>query len=191
MNGSFRKEQNEKKAVAKPGLLGRAVGKPEDRLPVGLGAWQRGRGWAHPGQDWSTHAAHSLHNPPRQGPSLLPALLPLPSLAFLSSHLKEQMGARGEGGQSWEQEREALPGLLSHLRSQQERAESPSAPQPPDPPLMRAPCRAFISFSLEPTVPVVLLGRSSLPVTPSKRPVRSPPLAVQRSVQRSGTHGVP
>lgn len=137
---------------------------------MGLGAWQRGRGWAHPGQDWSTHAAHSLHNPPRQGPSLLPALLPLPSLAFLSSHLKEQMGARGEGGQSWEQEREALPGLLSHLRSQQERAESPSAPQPPDPALMRAPCRAFISFSLEPTVPVVLLGHSSLPVTPSKRP---------------------
>lgn len=37
------------------------------------------------------------------------------------------MGLRGEGGQSWEQEREVLPVLFSHLRFGRERAESSSS----------------------------------------------------------------
>ena len=58
---------------------------------------------------------------------LMPTPLLFSFLTLFPSHLKEH-GSQGRGGQGWELERDALLALFSHLRSQQERAESSSSP---------------------------------------------------------------
>lgn len=109
------------------------------------------------------HTQYGLFTPkpPGQAPRS-PAHPPssFSSLTFLSSHLRKQMGLRGEGGQSWEQERNALLVLFSHLRSQQERADSSRAPTP-RPSSDGSPRTGFLISFL-----ATLLGHCSLPGYP-------------------------
>lgn len=130
--GSFRKEQNAKKAVAKPGLLAELQGSPRTRppsppAPGRAGGSGGGAGGPPPEGKMGVHTRPSMltPNPAAQAPRLLPPPLSFSPLIFFS-HLREQMGLRGEAGQRWKQERKALLGLSSG----QERVEHP-VPQSP------------------------------------------------------------
>lgn len=129
----LQKRAEREKGCRKGWAVGRTAGKPENRSLARAGGFGREAGVGPP-RDWPgcTHnmvcSPHTLRG--RLPPSLAHPPSSFSSLTFLSSHLRKQMGLRGEGGQSWEQERKALLVLFSHLRSQQERTESSRAPSP-------------------------------------------------------------
>lgn len=132
------------------------------RLSQRLGCWQdcrearrlvpgedwglrrRGRGSAHRETGLCARAAWFIHPKPPGPRSPSPGHPPPLSLLFsLYSHLRVEMGLRGEGGQNSEQERRAPLVLFSHLRSWQKRAEFSTAPDLTDPSVIRVPEQGF------------------------------------------------
>lgn len=141
----LQKRAEREKGCRQDWVVGRAAGKPEDSSRGGPGLWRRGVGVHPPDGGMGVHAQHGTltPNPAAQAPRLPASLPSFSSLVFFSSHPREQMGVRGEGGQHWKPERNVLQGLFSHLSPGQERVGFPGAPQPMDLTLLGLPEQDF------------------------------------------------